>query len=54
MPTHDAVADVLVQHTECHPIQRSARGRDLSQHIHAVAILLDHPRDAADLAFCAR
>ena len=54
MPAHDAMAHMLVQHAERNTIQRSPRGRDLSQDIHAVAVFLDHPRDTTHLTLRAR
>src|SRR5215475_9832132 len=44
-----AVAQVLIQQAQCHRLQRPGRGRDLSQDVDAVLVLLDHPLQAADL-----
>src|SRR3954454_2215514 len=45
-----AVADVVVDEPERDLVERRLGGLDLSEHVDAVAVLLDHPGDAADLA----
>src|SRR4051794_32782404 len=45
-----AVARVAVEQPQGDLVERRLDRADLGQHVDAVAILLDHPRDAADLA----
>ena len=45
----DAMVGVVVEQPERHLVQRRARGRDLREHVDAVAVLLDHALDPADL-----
>src|SRR4029079_3321734 len=45
-----AVARVTVQEAERDLVQRRLDGGDLRQDVDAVAVLVDHARDAADLA----
>src|SRR3954454_9786928 len=47
-PAH-AVADVLVQQPQGDLVERRLGGLDLGEDVDAVALLLDHPRDAPDL-----
>ena len=54
VPADDAVADVLVEHAEGDAVEGGAHRGDLRQHVDAVAVLLDHPRDAAHLPLDAR
>jgi uncharacterized protein len=42
---------VAIQETESDLVQRSLHGRDLREDVDAVAVLVDHALDAADLAF---
>ncbi len=46
----DAVVQVLVEQLDADALQRLADRRDLRQHIDAVRVFLDHPRQPADLA----
>src|SRR5207244_7897314 len=46
-----AVADVLVEDPEGERFEGGVDGGDLGEDVDAVAVLLDHPLDAADLAF---
>ena len=46
----DAMGDVILQHLLLDPAQRGAHRRDLRDDVDAVAVLLDHLRQAADLA----
>src|SRR5882724_236568 len=46
---HQAGADVILDQADGHLVQRRLDGRDLLQDVDAVAVLLDHPLDAADL-----
>src|SRR5438552_2799131 len=41
---------MLVEDLECERLERRVDGRDLGEDVDAVAVLLDHPLDAADLA----
>ena len=45
----DAVLDVVVEDPEREALERRRDGADLGEDVHAVAILLDHPLDPADL-----
>ena len=47
---HHAVARVLVEEPERDLVQRGVDRRDLGEDVDAVAIVLDHALDAADLA----
>ena len=47
----DAVADVLVEDLERERLERRVDGGDLGEDVDAVAVVLDHPLDAAHLAF---
>lgn len=47
----EAMADVVVQQDERHSFQCPRRCSDLSENIDAVLLLLDHPGNAANLAF---
>lgn len=47
--THDAMVGVIVQQPERDLVERRLHGRDLSQDIDAVALVLDHPLDPANL-----
>ncbi len=49
MTPDDAVAYVLVKHSQRHAVECCPRGGDLRQHVDAVAILLDHAGHAANL-----
>src|SRR5919106_3340165 len=46
----EAVADVPVQQSEAHLVERRPGCVDLCDHVDAVAIVLDHPCHASDLA----
>src|SRR5512133_1149409 len=48
---HHAVARVVVEQAERDLVERGAHGADLGEDVDAVAIVLDHALDAADLAF---
>src|SRR5512133_4165172 len=48
---HDAMACVVVEQAERDLVERGAHGADLGEDVDAVAIVLDHALDAADLAF---
>src|SRR5204863_6253969 len=48
--TDDAVVRVIVQQPERDLVQRRLDGRDLGEDVDAIAVLLDHALDAADLA----
>ena len=50
-PVDDAVAGVVVHQAERDLVERSLDRRDLGQHVDAVAVLVDHVLDAADLPF---
>src|SRR4051812_18963086 len=50
----EAVARVAVEQAQGDAVQRGPRGVDLSEDVDAVAVLLDHPPDAAHLALDAR
>ena len=41
---------VVVEEPERDLVERGLRGRDLGEHVDAVAVVLDHPPDAADLS----
>src|SRR5690242_1639149 len=45
----DAVRQVILEQADRHRLQRALGGRDLSQDIDAVRVLVDHPLQAADL-----
>ena len=45
----DAVFDVMGEQQESELVQRSSQSRDLGEHIDAVALLVDHLLDSADL-----
>ena len=45
----EALPHVLVDQGKGHPVKGRLSGADLLQHVDAVAVFLDHPRDAADL-----
>ncbi len=47
----DTVRDMIAQHFLFDPTQRSAHGRDLRNDVDAIAVVLDHAREAADLTF---
>jgi hypothetical protein len=47
----DAVAEVLLKQAEGDGLQGLGGRRDLREDVDAVLILLDHPLQAADLAF---
>src|SRR5215218_5207533 len=47
----DAVLEVLVYQPQGDRLERLGGRRDLGEHVDAVVVLLDHPRDPADLAF---
>src|SRR3954447_14009103 len=47
---HDAVARVVVEEAERDLVERRLDGGDLSEDVDAVAVLVDHPLHAADLA----
>src|SRR5207249_999963 len=47
----DTVVDVTVEHLEGEILERGVHGRDLSEDVDAVAIVLHHPLDAAYLSF---
>src|SRR3712207_9583839 len=49
-----AVPGMVVQEPERDLVQRGLDGRDLREDVDAVALLVDHPLDAADLALDAR
>ena len=42
---------VVVEQAERDLVERRLHGGDLGEHVDAVAVLVDHPLDAADLAF---
>ena len=46
----DAVAHVVLQQAQAHGLEGLGGGGDLGQDVNAVHVLLDHPRDTADLA----
>ena len=46
----DAVLDVLVEQLERDALERVRHGGDLREDVDAVALVLDHPLDPADLA----
>jgi len=46
----DAVLRVIVEEPERDLVERGLHGRDLRQDVDAVAVVLDHALDAADLA----
>ena len=53
---YDAMADeavprVAVEQPERHLVERRLHGVDLGQDVDAVAVFLDHPGQASDLAF---
>ena len=50
----DAVREVLVEQAQADGLQRAGDGADLGEHVDAVGVLVDHPRDAADLPLDAR
>ena len=50
----DAVLDVLFEHLQRDGLERGADGAELRQDVDAVAVVLDHARDAAHLALDAR
>ena len=45
----DAVVGVVVEQAERDLVERGLDRADLRQHVDAVAVVLDHPLDAADL-----
>src|SRR5207247_6394765 len=47
----DAVFDVLVEDLERERLERRIHSRDLGEDVDAVAVVLDHPLDPADLSF---
>ena len=47
---HDAVVRVVVEQAEGHLVERGLSSADLRQDVDAVAVVLDHPLDAAHLA----
>ena len=47
----DAVAEVLLKQAERDRLQGLSGGRDLGEDVDAVLVLVDHPLQAADLAF---
>jgi hypothetical protein len=47
----DAVVQVLVEQFDADALQRLADCGDLGEHVDAVGVVLDHPRQPADLAF---
>src|SRR5215204_2242212 len=47
-PTHDAVAGVVVEQAQRDLVERRLHGGDLGEHVDAVAVVFDHPLDAAD------
>src|SRR6478672_1770276 len=50
----DAVLHVLLEHLQRHGFERGADRTELGQDVDAVAVVLDHARDAAHLALDAR
>jgi hypothetical protein len=44
-----AVAGVAVEQTQRDPVQRRLSGRDLGEHVDAIAVVLHHARDSVDL-----
>ena len=49
--TDHAGLGVPVEQAERHLVERGLRRRDLREDVDAVAVVLDHPFDPADLAF---
>src|SRR5437764_2829960 len=47
----DAVMGVIIKESEGDLVERRLDGRDLGDDVDAVAVLVDHPLDAANLAF---
>ncbi len=47
----DAVLQVVVEQQQGHRLQSLRHRRDLFEHVDAVPVLVDHPLEAADLAF---
>ena len=47
---HDAMARVVVEQAERDLVERGLDRADLGEHVDAVAVVLDHALDAADLA----
>ena len=48
---HHAVAQVIIEQTQRHIIQRGGDGTDLGENVNAVCFFVDHPVDAPGLAF---
>ncbi len=47
----DAMGDMVAQDFLLDPAQCCLRRRDLRHHVDAITVVLDHPGEAADLAF---
>jgi hypothetical protein len=47
----DAMSDVILDDLVFDACERGTNSRNLNQYVDAVAIVIDHPRDAADLTF---
>src|SRR6187401_969984 len=46
----DAVVHVVIEDLEGEALERRVHGSDLREHVDAIAVVLDHPLDAAHLA----